>query len=736
MIEDSHADFLLIERHLKRYGLDAKCIRIDTLEAVQQALALCRWDIVLCDYSIPGVEFDQILGLVRGRLSDVPVILVSGCVGETRAVDLLRQGVSDFILKDNLARLGPAIERSLQDVCDRRARQAAESALRESEDRLRRVFEVTNDGLWDWDVASGKAVLSPRCYDMTGYQPGDVEPGLEFFKSIVHPDDLPRVLEFVDTHCCGDAPAAEVDCRIVTRSGAIMWVKGKGRAVNRDATGKPLRVVGTIVDITARRAAEETLLLQADRLRHLLQTASDGIHILDQRGNLILASDSFYHMLGYDEDIPPAMHVTDWEAAMTPDELSDIIANLTAEPKTFSTRHRRRDGTVFDVEISTRRVLLDGQVLLFASSRDITERKRTDQEFHNLLTYQRAILGNSPIGIAILDLDRHFVETNDAFCRIFGRQGEDLTGQSICRLYADPALYDSIGQRAYPRIRQGQTFSEDIPMCRCDGSAVWVRLVGHLVDEDNHGLGVVWVAEDITDRKVLEEELRRSNAELEQFAYVASHDLRQPLRMVSSYLRILEKTLGPRLEGEEKTVIGFAIDGARRMDRMIIDLLEYSRIGHDGAEAKIVALDEVMVRAVGSLQAAIDDVGAQVGIPPALPAVRGYASELERLFQNLISNAIKFRDPGRPPKVTVECLEMAREWIIAISDNGIGIAPENHARLFGIFQRLVSREQYEGTGIGLAACRKIIEHHGGRIWIDSQVGQGSTFFVAFPAIGP
>jgi PAS domain S-box-containing protein len=266
VVEDNRADFLLIERHLKRYGIDANCTRVDTLAAVQEAVVLCGWDAILCDYSLPDIEFEQLLAMIRGHLADVPVILVSGCVGETRAVELLRQGVSDFILKDNLARLGPAIERCVQDACDRRARNVAETALRESEERLRLVVEATNDGLWDWDVRSGNVILSPRFYQMTGYQPDDIEPNLEFLDNIIHPDDLSHVHDSVGAHLRGNSPATEVEYRMVTRSGAIMWVRARGRVVKRDDGGAPLRVVGTIMDITGRKADEEALRRQSEEL--------------------------------------------------------------------------------------------------------------------------------------------------------------------------------------------------------------------------------------------------------------------------------------------------------------------------------------------------------------------------------------------------------------------------------------------------------------------------------------
>ncbi|TAN48995.1 MAG: hypothetical protein EPN26_12010 [Rhodospirillales bacterium] len=224
-------------------------------------------------------------------------------------------------------------------------------------------------------------------------------------------------------------------------------------------------------------------------------------------------------------------------------------------------------------------------------------------------------------------------------------------------------------------------------------------------------------------------DLERSNKELEQYAYVASHDLRQPLRMVSSYLTLIERKMGSDLTEEMKTFIGFAVDGAKKMDVLIHDLLEYSRIGKSGIELKTVDLTKVVEETLFSLQESIEAAKAEVRVADQLPAVVGNPVELGRLFQNLLGNAVKYKAPGRQPKIEIGGKEEGSGWIVWVRDNGIGIDPRHHERAFGIFQRLVSKEVYEGTGIGLAVCRKIVERHGGRIWVESAgEDRGCCFF--------
>jgi len=239
-------------------------------------------------------------------------------------------------------------------------------------------------------------------------------------------------------------------------------------------------------------------------------------------------------------------------------------------------------------------------------------------------------------------------------------------------------------------------------------------------------------------RELLEEvdkrtaELNRSNAELEQFAYVASHDLRQPLRMVASYLTLIQRRLGDAIAGDVKDYFGFAVDGANRMDQLILDLLDYSRIGRLGPAFEPVAVGQAIATALTNLTPAIADSKAVIHVTDDFPTVMGSESALTRLFQNLINNAITYQAPERTPKLEIGWKDGGSEWIVWVKDNGMGIRTEDFERVFGVFQRLVSRQQFEGTGIGLAVCKKIVEHHSGRIWIESRLGEGSSFFIALP----
>jgi len=220
-------------------------------------------------------------------------------------------------------------------------------------------------------------------------------------------------------------------------------------------------------------------------------------------------------------------------------------------------------------------------------------------------------------------------------------------------------------------------------------------------------------------------ELSRSNAELEQFAYVASHDLQEPLRMVSSYTQLLARRYQGQLGEDADEFIAFAVDGAKRMQALINDLLAYSRVGTKGGELRLTDAEAAFSSALVNVRAAIEASGAVIRHSP-LPTVYADPVQLVQVFQNLLGNAIKFHDSA-PPEIGVACEDAPEEWCFSVCDNGIGIDPKYTDRIFQVFQRLHTRKDYPGTGIGLAICKKIAERHGGRIWVASQPGQGATF---------
>ncbi|OGJ87753.1 MAG: hypothetical protein A2268_02555 [Candidatus Raymondbacteria bacterium RifOxyA12_full_50_37] len=259
---------------------------------------------------------------------------------------------------------------------------------------------------------------------------------------------------------------------------------------------------------------------------------------------------------------------------------------------------------------------------------------------------------------------------------------------------------------------------EIVPILEAIYLPIIIGAVAHIMQKENK-----------LERRKTEEllgRLKRSNTELEQFAYVASHDLQEPLRMVASYVKLLEKRNKDKLDADSIDFINFAVDGAIRMQRLINDLLTYSRVSTKGKPFEVVKCNTVFEATIKNLEVAIREKKAVI-THDFLPELKGDEGQLVQLFQNLIGNALKFCK-DRTPGIRITAKQEARAWVFGVHDNGIGIAPENHERVFQIFQRLHSREEYEGTGIGLAVCKKIVERHGGRIWVESEVKKGTTIW--------
>ncbi|WP_293027262.1 ATP-binding protein [Natronococcus sp.] len=338
--------------------------------------------------------------------------------------------------------------------------------------------------------------------------------------------------------------------------------------------------------------------------------------------------------------------------------------------------------------------------------------------------------------IAVLDDDGTILGTNEAW-NSFAEENElqppvDSAGVNYIDICEDS---DSpYAEQAVEGIRavlgdERERFTLEYPSHSPD-SQWWFQLTVERTRYEGDLYAIV-SHRNITERKLSEQRVEESNERLQQFAYAVSHDLQEPLRMITSYLGLIERRYEDELDEDGREFIAFAVDGAERMRDMIEGLLEYSRVETRGNPFEPVDLETVLEEVSTDLQMAIDDDGGELTIE-SLPTVEGDRSQLRRLFQNLLENAIKYSGED-PPRVHVEAEESDDEWIVAVSDDGIGIDPEDQDRIFDVFDRLHSREEYEGTGIGLALCERIAERHGGTIEVDSEPGEGSTFFVTLPA---
>jgi PAS domain S-box-containing protein len=391
----------------------------------------------------------------------------------------------------------------------------------------------------------------------------------------------------------------------------------------------------------------------------------------------------------------------------------------------------RLDGTTFSAEISVNRITISEQVCLSFFIRDITLRKQQEEQ---LRTGSTAIQ-NAGSGIAVAGLDGEIGYCNPAFLACFDLLQKDGESRPNFRgLLCQPRLAGDI----MLAIQRGETWVGDLELKRANGE----NFFGHTsvspnLNENGELAGMVLSVLDVTIQKRAQQqlqayaaELQRSNEELEQFAYVASHDLQEPLRMVVSYLALLERRSKDKLDAEGLQFLNFALEGGTRMQSLIRDLLAFCRVGAGTRAFQPLDLSDILRTALANLQIIIAETGASV-TSDSLPTVPGDAGQFTQLLQNLITNAIKFRS-NEPPRIHISARHEDGEWLFGVHDNGIGIAPEFFERVFVLFQRLHEREKYPGTGIGLAVCKKIVQCHGGRIWVVSEPQKGTTLHFTIP----
>lgn len=400
----------------------------------------------------------------------------------------------------------------------------------------------------------------------------------------------------------------------------------------------------------------------------------------------------------------------------------------------FSARFRTKDGKVRHCLVSCELLSLGERPTLLSVVYDVTERQLAEQKLHDEMSFSQSLLKALPGVFCLTNRQGRVLRWNQNLEKVTGFGKDQMPGLNALDFFA-PQERAGVAQAIEEVFAQGQAFLE-ARLGTKDGGRPYY-LTGLAVDLAG-APGLLGVGLDISQRKEAEArlektlaELARSNAELEQFAYVASHDLQEPLRIVTNYLQLLERRHKDKLEPEAAKFILQAVNGAARMRGLIQDLLAYSRVGTRGRSLEPVSAETVMEDVLANLKMSIESCGAVVTSDP-LPTVKADPGQLSQLLQNLIGNALKFRGPD-PPRVHVSARKQDGQWAFAVRDNGIGIEPQYLERIFGVFQRLHTRSEYPGTGIGLAICKRIVERHQGRMWVESRPGRGSTFHFSIPA---
>jgi PAS domain S-box-containing protein len=524
----------------------------------------------------------------------------------------------------------------------------------------------------------------------------------------------------------------------------ILTMRGEERLIAwhntilRDEAGNITGTLSSGEDITERRGTEKRLSLLAS----IVDSSDDAIIGKTLDGIIVSWNRGAQKIYGYSADEVRGKSASILIPPGHPNEFPQLLERIRQGQRIehYETIRMRKDGkkicaslTISPIKDTTGKIIGASTIAW-----DITEQKRIEIALRESEARFRSITQSATDAIISADSDDNIISWNKGAQTIFGYTEEEASGKSVTLII--PEKYRDAHKKGLERVNStGETriIGKTVEMVgmRKDGSEFPLELSLSTWKIGTRRLysGII---RDVTERKQSEEklkqtlaELERSNKDLEQFAYAASHDLQEPLRTVSNFSQLLGKRYKGELDAKADQFISFIVNGSTRMQEMIDNLLAYSRVSTRAKPFEPTNYETVFDQAMANVKMSIEESGAIVTHDP-LPTVMADASQMVQVFQNLLSNAIKFRK--EKPRITVSAVQRANEWLFSVKDNGIGIAPEFMEHIFKVFQREHASAEYPGTGVGLAICKKIVERHGGRIWVESQAGKGSTFYFTIP----
>ncbi|OPY34256.1 MAG: sensory histidine kinase AtoS [Methanomassiliicoccales archaeon PtaU1.Bin124] len=643
-------------------------------------------------------------------------------------------------------------------VVDNTAMVNAERALKESEYRLRTVMDNSLDGINMLDLTTGRyVVLSPAQVEMTGMTREELL-GMTAEKAyrLTHPDDREITISQQKRVLEGKDDGSPVEYRWLV-NGEYRWFSDRRKLVY-NADGDPVAMVGLSRDITEQKKTEEAIVgarQQAEEERARLSTVLDqmplGMVIADPNGKLLMGNKRLDEICRF-----PMLHSASikeypqWVAfdpadnhELSAEERPMAIALMTGKvsgPKEVILK--RGDGTLGTVMSSAAPIrdssgnLIGGVSVIW----DISERKEIERELTETKARLETVLGKLPVAVIVVSApDGKMVYCNEEVGRHFRIEVNGVPRENIFTGYP---IYHLDGSQyiveEYPTVRAMRTgemvYNEIIEYERSDGTRGYANANAVPIKDANGNVtSVIGLRIDISNEIMAQKGLARSNAELQQFAYIASHDLQEPLRMVMSYVSLLKKKHQGSMNDEARQYVDNIMTGGERMRELVNDLLTFSRIESQTKAFSKVDMNEVVGSIIALMGPAITECDAKIKVD-SLPSIHADEMQMSQVVMNLVSNALKFRRKV-PLHIEIYSLTGPREWIFAVRDDGIGIDPMFSDKLFQMFQRLHTMDDYPGTGMGLAISKKIVERHGGRIWFESTPGSGSTFYFSVPKAG-
>jgi PAS domain S-box-containing protein len=770
-LEDNPLDADLILARLQDAGIECDVVRVDRRDTFEAAM-LSSADLILADYSLPQYSGAEAMETAQRLQPQTPFIFVTGALGEERAIDLLKAGATDYVLKERPGRLIPAVSRALREAHEHAERLRAEEELRRSEERLRMAQQAAGASLWDMDLESSPRSEHGEVWD----DPIASPPSYRELLSRVHEGDLERLQQAVQGALDGH-DGIDIQFRILHPVHGDRWLHMVARPV-RDDTGRPHRIAGIALEITQHKRAEQKLEQRARELEDLYRLSEavakaarvEDVHEIaldaltsmpgtDRASILLFDADGvmrFKAWRGLSDAYRAAVEGhTPWTAEDTDPEpitVADVMQDAAMAPFRETIVGENIRALAFIPLLFEGRVL--GKFMLYRQDpHDWPEEEiRRAQSVANHVAFSlrsklaqqalkeseerfRALAEAVPdiVFVAGTDGGREYV--NQRFCEFTGMSQQEAIGWDWMKAVHEEDS-ENIREAWRRSIATGDGFEMTYRMRSSTGRYRWFMGRATAI-RDRTGEIVKWFGTSTDIDALIQTEqdlafhaaqLARSNTDLEDFAYVASHDLKEPLRGISNYSTFLLEDYGSQLPADGREKLETLVRLSKRMYQLLDHLLEYSRAGRTDLAVQDVALEDVVARSLEAVRARLDQDQVDVVVHTPLPRIQCDPLRIGQVLGNLVVNAVKYNESAAK-RVEIGVKPTAEGMAVFVRDNGIGISPQHKESVFRMFKRLHARDRYGGgTGAGLAIVKKIIQRHNGRIWLESTPGEGTTFY--------